>query len=291
MPACTEDASEGKNYAWSTTYAGKYYNSGSWHAGQTGLSKEFVLNLKMNSTGDYKGNGDGLVFQVFLGTRKVSKAPVATGWGICNPNPKFLSTYMHGDPRLDASVFDHKARGFESMSNFKQCLSDSYEYTGYSIKKYAPLCFNDGTRECNGFQLGVQHMNLTYYLDYSVVRYADVLLMQSELKEDATGLNAVQARAGVEQTGYSLEAIQTERAREFAFEGIRYWDILRYGKGGSYAAQVLTDMQNGVSVLNGGNEATFVFTASNFTSKSGLMQIPNSQITLSGNVLTQNAGW
>ena len=291
MPACTEDATVDGTYAWKTTYAGKYYNDGSWHAGQTGLSKEFVLNLKMNSTSDYSGNGDGLVFQVFLGTRNVSKAPIATGWGICNPNPQFLNTYMNGDPRLDASVVDHAARGFESQGNFNQCISDSYEYTGYSIKKYAPLCFSDGTREAEGFQLGIQHMNLTYYIDYTIVRYADVLLMHSELHEDATGLNAVQARAGVATTGYSLEAIRNERAREFAFEGIRYWDILRYGEGGSYAADVLYKNQNGVAIKNGGIDASFVFDASNFTSKSGLMQIPNSQITLSGNVLTQNAGW
>ncbi len=33
------------------------------------------------------------------------------------------------------------------------------------------------------------------------------------------------------------------------------------------------------------------FAVDNFTSKKGLMQIPSTQITLSGNVLTQNAGW
>ena len=41
----------------------------------------------------------------------------------------------------------------------------------------------------------------------------------------------------------------------------------------------------------GGNEATTSFSESNFTAKKGLMQIPSTQITLSGNKLVQNPGW
>lgn len=290
MPACTKDASSDGTYAWETTYAGKYCNSDGWHAGQNGISKEFVLNLKMNSTHDYDGNSDGLTFQVYLGTRNVSKPPYATGWGICLPNPRFVSKYA-SDPRMTHSIIDYAAIGFENQSDFDKCLSDSYEYTGYGVKKYAPLCFSDGTRESVGLNLGITHMNLTYYIDYTVVRYADVLLMHSELNETAEGLNAVQRRAGVAETAYSLDAVKEERAKELAFEGIRYWDILRYGKDGSEAAKILTEMQNGVSVLNGGVKATMVFDVANFTSKKGLMFIPNSEITLSNNVLDQNAGW
>ncbi len=40
-----------------------------------------------------------------------------------------------------------------------------------------------------------------------------------------------------------------------------------------------------LSVQNGGVEATTHSIESNFTKKKGLMQIPNTQITLSGNVL------
>ena len=56
-------------------------------------------------------------------------------------------------------------------------------------------------------------------------------------------------------------------------------------------AKEIAKAQNGAKVKNGGVETATKFAVDNFTSKKGLMQIPNTQITLSGNVLTQNAGW
>lgn len=135
------------------------------------------------------------------------------------------------------------------------------------------------------------HQNITYYQDYTVMRYADVLLMHSELNGTADGLNQVRARVGLSAETYSLDNIRKERAIEFAFEGIHYWDLMRYEKDGAYAARTIAEAQNGAKVQNGGVEATTSFTESNFTSKKGLMQIPNTQITLSGGTLTQNAGW
>lgn len=287
MPACTEEASTDP-YEWSTTYAGKYYNNG-WKSGQGTISKEFVLDMSFNSTQDYNGNNDGNCFIVFTGSRNVSKAPLAPGWGIAVPNPRFVQQY--DNPRMKSSVVDYAETGLESESNFATCLNDSYEYTGYGIRKYAPLAFSDGTREQVAFALGAQHTNITYYINWSIVRYADVLLMQSELTGDAAGLNAVQVRAGKTATAYSEEALRAERAQELAFEGIRYWDLLRYGKGGTYAAQQIKAMQDGLAVKNGGVAATTSFDESNMTSKKGLFQIPNTQITLSGNTLSQNEGW
>lgn len=45
--------------------------------------------------------------------------------------------------------------------------------------------------------------------DLVLIRFADVLLMQSELKEDVSGINRVRERAGLDPIGsYSLEALQ-----------------------------------------------------------------------------------
>ena len=106
-----------------------------------------------------------------------------------------------------------------------------------------------------------------------------------------SGLNQVRARAGELPEEYSIDNIRKERAIEFAFEGLRYWDLMRYEKDGAFAAKTIAEAQNGVSVQNGGAAAKTKFVESNFTTKKGLMQIPNTQITLSGNVLTQNPGW
>lgn len=91
-----------------------------------------------------------------------------------------------------------------------------------------------------------------------------------------------------------LTALRTsgnERAIELAFEGVHYWDLMRYEKDGAYAARAIAAAQNGAKVMIGGNEATTSFSESNFTAKKGLMQIPSTQITLSGNKLVQNPGW
>ncbi len=108
-----------------------------------------------------------------------------------------------------------------------------------------------------GFKLGEQHQNITYYQDYTIMRYADVLLMHSELNGTADGLNKVRARVGLEPEDYSIENIRKERAIELAFEGVHFWDLMRYGKDGSYAAQEIAKAQNGAKVKNGGVESSY----------------------------------
>ena len=286
MPSCTTDASTDGEYAWNTTYAGKWYNGKTWQAGQGHLSKEIVLNLKLNSTHDYNGNGDGNTFSVYLGPRNkcATDVCIASGWGACSVTPYFVEQFKN-DPRFSACVWSCKDAGFTPD------LSDSYEYTGYYTRKYAPMCFADGTRQEVGFKLGEQHQNITYYQDYTIMRYADVLLMQSELTGTADGLNQVRARVGLTPEEYSIDNVRKERAIELAFEGVHFWDLMRYEKDGAYAARTITEAQNGAKVQNGGVTATTSFSESNFTQKKGLMQIPNTQITLSGKVLTQNPGW
>lgn len=286
MPSCTTDASTDGEYAWNTTYAGKWYNGKTWQAGQGHLSKEIVLNLKLNSTHDYNGNGDGNTFSVYLGPRNkcATDVCIASGWGACSVTPYFVEQFKN-DPRFSACVWSCKDAGFTPD------LSDSYEYTGYYTRKYAPMCFADGTRQEVGFKLGEQHQNITYYQDYTIMRYADVLLMQSELTGTADGLNQVRARVGLTPEEYSIDNVRKERAIELAFEGVHFWDLMRYEKDGAYAARTITEAQNGAKVQNGDVTATTSFSESNFTQKKGLMQIPNTQITLSGKVLTQNPGW
>lgn len=284
MPACTTDASQGSNYAWESTFAGKYYNAGGWTGN---ISKEVVLNMKFAATQTYNGDNDGLVFSVYLGPRNkmATGVCIASGWGACSVTKAFVDEFKT-DPRFATCCWSCDEAGF------KADLADTYEYTGYYTRKYAPMCFADGTRQEVGFALGEKHQNLTYYQDWTVMRYADVLLMHSELTGTADGLNAVHRRSCPGETlAYSVENLRKERAIEFAFEGVHYWDIMRYEKDGAYAARAIKAAQDGATVFNGGEETKVKFNADNFTQKKGLMQIPSTQITLSGGVLTQNAGW
>ena len=87
--------------------------------------------------------------------------------------------------------------------------------------------------------------------DLVLIRFADVLLMQSELKEDVSGINRVRSRAGLEPIGtYSLAALQNERRWELCFEGTRWNDIRRW----HIAADAL-ERQTGAKVYTNGAES------------------------------------
>ena len=177
-------------------------------------------------------------------------------------------------------------------------ISGMQEYTGYFIKKYAPLAFADGTHA--SMENGTGNLMISNHQDYILMRYADVLLMAAELGSPNAQqyFNKVRERAYTDADGLSpeytevaatQENIMKERKLEFAFEGINYYDLLRQGV--EYAGQVLEDMQNGVEVLTGGGPATIEFDKNNFIPKKGMMMIDENQIRLSNGVLTQNPGW
>ena len=77
--------------------------------------------------------------------------------------------------------------------------------------------------------------------NYPVTRYADALLMYSEAlmllnqKNDALPyINLVRTRAGVpvltDANALTIDVILHERRMELAFEGHRYFDLVRTGK-------------------------------------------------------------
>ena len=159
------------------------------------------------------------------------------------------------------------------------------------MKKYIPLAYNvDGTAvpevQAESEWEGNHDFMISQYQDYIVVRYADVLLMLSELTEDAQYMNQVRKRAGLSDVAYSKETIIEERHREFMGEGIRYWDLLRQGV--DYAAEKIAGEW---TVKSGGVDEVVTIDAANITSKKGLCPIPENQIIASGGVYEQNPGW
>ena len=127
------------------------------------------------------------------------------------------------------------------------------------------------------------------------LRFADVLLMHSELTNGAvvyngkSGLNAVRARAGLPDVAYSLEALKKERRYELCFEAIRWNDLRRWGD-----VQEIQNNQAGNKVLNEKYEGEFQWTVSfmdRYNATGGFFKIPEDQVTLSEGVLEQNPGW
>lgn len=254
------------------------------YAGDDNL--EVLLSMKFTSTQDYNGNNDGNRWLVMMGVRDVNLPPLGYGWGACTVDPAFVASYRTGDTRRSASVVDLANEGCDLAAQ----QAGQREYTGYTVRKYSPMAFEDGTPASDALEHS-QGFQESQFQDYVIMRYADVLLMAAELGSPNAQdyLNHVRDRAfagSAPAVAATRENILAERRWEFAFESINYWDLLRQGT--DAAAQALV---KDVNVLSGGAPEVVSVSADNFRAKGGLCQIPYNQITLSNGVLKQNPGW
>jgi starch-binding outer membrane protein, SusD/RagB family len=253
------------------------------YAGET--NKEVIFAIKYTYTSDYNGNTDGNGWLVMNGLRGTNwpKSGYGSGWGACTVLPSVYSSWDPADKRRDASIMAIAEEGIVFDN------ADQKEHTGYMTKKYIPTCDKDGNSIA--VNLGGVNFMIGQFQDYFSIRYADVLLMAAELGSGnaLTYVNQVRRRAGVSDlAAVDKDVIYEERRLEFAFEGIRYWDLLRYDHTLSYAAGKVAF--NG-TVTNGGADVSKVIDGNNLIATRGLFQIPYNQITLSDGVLIQNPGW
>jgi len=123
------------------------------------------------------------------------------------------------------------------------------------------------------------------------MRFADVLLMHSELTGTVDGINQVRRRAGLNDiAAYSLDALKAERRHELAFEGLRYFDLIRWGDcKKAFDALGTVKVADGAFAPDGSYPNDYSITE--WTEDKKFIQIPESQIRLSAGVLVQNKGW
>ncbi len=250
-------------------------------------NSEIILAQRFTPTQDYDGNNDSNRWLVMLGMRSLNATPYGKGWGACTISPAFIEKYLDKDPRFTPSVIDMSAEGIAQGNDFNSSFLDWREYTGYTIKKYSPLVYGNGLPGTNSDgTAGFQECNANQWV---IMRYADVLLMAAELGSSnaSTYMHLVRSRAGLDDIAVTQQNIMDERARELAFEGHRYWDLLRQGV--DVAADAIA--ASSAAVFNGGVESTVSYDRSLIIATKGLSQIPEDQITLSNGVLKQNPGW
>ena len=281
------------NYVYGNAYTAPDYkyavdNQLSW-VGDTGDNIESVFALKFSIFTD---NRWGLLF----GIRSLSKPdlfPFRDGWGSGSVNPKFFDQWLADEPtdiRRNASILDLS----DSNENMNYIWGgDQGEETGYVIKKVQNVNAYDATRKIVNYSLiayggndGQGHSAVNQIM----IRFSEVLLMHSELVENNEGLNRVRSRVNLPPVAYSFEAIQKERRYELAFDGIRFYDLLRWY--GMDAGTVIDANQNGAIYYRIGNTQTM---NGNVTKRirdtGGFLEIPKTEIDLSEGVLKQNQGW
>ena len=259
------------------------------YAGET--NKEIIFSIKYTYLSDYDGNTDGNHWLVMNGIRgaAIGQYGYGQGWGACTVVPAAYTEWDADDTRRDASIL---AIAEESIDYNKTARDDVKEYTGYFTKKYIPQCDATGKDLSQALYNGGNNM-IYQFQDFFVIRYADVLLMAAELgsANAETHFKKVRDRAyaGVApDLAVTKDNIFEERRREFAFEGIWYYDMLRYDNTLQYAANRVSI---NTTILRGGNETTKIIDGNNLKRVRGLFPIPFNEIDLSGGTLEQNEGW
>jgi starch-binding outer membrane protein, SusD/RagB family len=236
-------------------------------------------------------------FSKWVGPRQVNSDGVyGTGWGIGLPFAKGWDLFDPNDSRRGASLLnvmlERGAEGYNLWSS-----KDQRSFTGFYYKKYIPLNAKPGLQD--GSNKGGGDWASSWYQDYILIRYADVLLMAAEMGINAqANFDAVRVRAygqayvDAHPLVPTYENIMHERHLEFFGEGIRYYDLLRQGV--ESAAQMLAIPAPGIKVKDGPSiygSTNIILDGNNVLKTSGLQQIPWDEINLSDGLLVQNVGW
>jgi starch-binding outer membrane protein, SusD/RagB family len=279
--------------------------STSWVEDDNAVNPESMFAIKFSKFASWSttigySNGYALHFGM-RGAQDYAKTfPFGQGWGAGPVAPNLWSDWVAAepnDPRRAASVCHIP----DELPNYTYGgWTDYVQETDYYSKKWAPISAKVNNAYIVAFDVEMYNytaqytnMQLCNIHDIVLIRFADVLLMQSELKKEVAGINRVRTRAGLPTIAtYTDAALQNERRWELSCEGGRWNDIRRW----HIAETALAKQANqptyykGVADVNTTSHNGGGY-ASRYQTTRGFFAIPENQIALSNGVLVQNAGW
>jgi len=214
--------------------------------------------------------------------------------------------YENRDPRLDYTIMISDRTVFQDRTFVSRPDSDSpdrftrYNWSGYNIFKFMDPSF--------------QSTNLfNYGGNWAIIRYAEVLLGYLEAKLEAgdaidqslldATINRIRGRQDVQMPAIDVsgteqlrECIRRERVVEFAFEGLHYYDLLRWGTAAenlnrSFTGMKLTNDPTNYTDYDVDDQGYLIYQTRNF--KEGINElwpIPQGEIDINPN-LEQNPGY
>ena len=169
------------------------------------------------------------------GIRNYAGPEYSYGYGYNIPTEESYNSFEFGDIRRDTAILNIT----EWVSQTGATYSESYQHTGFFNKKYLP---RQG-------EINNNYHPFNFGNDIKVVRYAELLLLRSELSLYTGGernealyyLNLVRKRAGLEDITIEdvssnnsnselRDFILQERRSEFMGEGKRFFDLVRFNK-------------------------------------------------------------
>jgi len=212
------------------------------------------------------------------------------------------------DPRLDHTVgIDGHPYKYDATRPFSNSwVRDAGVYGNFHSMRYQQLATSGSYFKLGPF-MGTAH-------NYDIIRYDDVLLMQAEayieLGQPANALpliNQIRARAAASTArlkkldgsfassyniqpyssagwtqAYARQALQWERRLEFATEGDRFFDLVRWG--------IAEPTLNGYIAVEK-TRRTFLATAVFTAGRDEYLPIPQSEITFTNGLYKQNPGY
>ena len=238
--------------------------------------------------------------------------PFNQGWGQGTPSCNIWDDWTDAE-RIGNYTDKRKLGSLIDLENELASYTyekDDCEESGYGVKKYADVnldaCAADNDSwwsKCEGYTASSldNKQQGDHFEDYYLMRYADVLLMMTELTGEASYMNQVQRRAGVPETPYTLANVQNERRWEFVFEGLRFNDMRRWsgidGGENCYAAKALQAQRGKQIVCLGQKSAKRTLEhmtcswAKRYAATNGFLSKPQAQITNLSGKMVQNPGW
>ena len=251
---------KGLGYALNPNY-GDNFNISTENSAESLFEIQYVSNAGM---GFWDNENQSSWLSTFTGPR--GSDFVAGGWGWNQPTQEFMNSYETGDLRKDVTVLYEGGPKFDGKDYKK-----SYSLTGFNLRKFL-------------VPLSVISSYDNSPLNFPVMRYSEILLMQAEALNELgrTGeaeapLNTVRNRAGLGNvTGLLKDDFRNkvlhERRMELAFEGQRWFDLIRINNG-QYALDFLKSIGK-----------------SNISAKFLLLPVPQKERDANPN-LTQNTGY
>jgi hypothetical protein len=177
--------------------------------------KENIFEIQFRHSGDW--GLEGSLQHSYWGPRGVGGPTEFGGWGGFGPSQYLYDQYEAGDKRREAFFF----------TEFNGVIQSPPTTRKFFDPEFGNVIEDDG-------------------LNYTLIRYADVLLMMSEAlnaTDDTSGkkydyLNDIRGRAGLTDITAAdnlskaqfADVLLKERLLELNCEHVRRWDLLRFGK-------------------------------------------------------------
>jgi hypothetical protein len=269
--------------------------------GQNSGENVWAVQNVNDGLGYLKSNGSYIT--VYTTCRNIGST--TAGWGFNCPTQDLINAYefsVNGsdiirDPRLKATV------GKNGDSAYFGTVSVSP--TWYTLDCHqSPTKMIGRKWEASYAQYWTNHNDANGPNNYTYIRYADVILMAAEAAIQAniattpvSGYTPLQlvnmvrkrARNGAatgapeDLSSVDLPAIKHERRIEFALEGMKFFDLVRWKDQGILDGQIIQKFLGGIP--QAGISTTFTFPKNDF------YPLPQEEITLSNGSLVQYQGF